>query len=92
MQNQLGDDYTAAASWPPQRGDIWLTTVGWRQNDRHAQLPAGSTILILSPSGQRYESATGTCYWSGDVMGPYGTRWIKVIDGDLIACQRIADV
>ena len=81
-------DQTAIPSWPPQRGDIWLTTVGW-MGSRDPGIPIGATVLILDNNSARPCSAAGS-WWSGNVMGPHGSRWIKVAVGDMDLFQRMS--
>ena len=80
-------DQTDIPRWPPQRGDIWLTKVGWT-GSRAPKIPIGSAVLILDNSPAR--GAIGySGWWSGNVMGPYGSRWIKVAEGDIDPFQRM---
>ena len=70
-------------TWPPQQGQLWLTTERWPQTMFDHEIPGGSMVLILGGEA-RLDPITRTRWWSGTVLVNDHARWIKATEDDII--------
>ena len=76
-----------AASWPPQRGELWVAADRWPGNGHLVEIPGGTMLVILRggrDGGAGLTEFAGGSWWDGEVLAPGGKRWIKATEDDLI--------